>query len=152
MSNDQQHAYVIEGKMALPYQYFAGATGSKFIVALRDDKRILAVKSESTGRALVPPRTTDDKTFEYLGDQWTEVGTEGEVTGFTVIRYKEPYQPKEPPYVLARIKLDGADSAIAHIVEGVAPEEVKAGMRVKAVFAVDDPQDNILAIDHFAVA
>jgi uncharacterized OB-fold protein len=151
MSNGEEYAFVIDGKMALPYQYFAGAVGSRFIVALRDAKKILAVRSESTGRTLVPPRQTDDRTFEYLGESWTEVADEGVVTGFTVIRYREPYQPKEPPYILALVRLDGADSAIAHIVEGVAPEEMRAGMRVRAVFA-EEKRDNILAIDHFAPA
>lgn len=151
MSSGEEHAFVIEGKMALPYQYFAGAVGSRFIVALRDEQKILAVRSESTGRTLVPPRETDDRTFEYLGYSWTEVANEGVVTGFTVIRYREPYHPKEPPYILALIRLDGADSAIAHIVEGVEPDAMRTGMRLRAVFA-EEKRDNILAIDHFAPA
>lgn len=145
--DDIQYAYTVKGKMALPYQYFAGATGSKFIVALRDEKKILAVKGEKTGLTYVPPRQVCDRTFENLENNWVEVKDTGEVTGFTVIRYKEPYQPKEPPYVLALVKLDGADTPIAHVLE-CDVDTPKIGMRVKAVFA-DEPVNNILEIRHF---
>jgi len=146
--SDEQYCFVVEGKMALPYQYFAGAVGSKFIVALRDEKKILAVKSEKDGITYLPPREVSDRSFENLTENWVEVGNEGEVTNFTVVRYKEPYQPKEPPYVVALVKLDGADTPIAHLLE-CAPEAVAIGMRVKAVFA-DEPVNNILEIRHFA--
>jgi len=148
--SDDQYCFVVEGKMALPYQYFAGAVGSKFIVALRDEKKILAVKSEKDELTYVPPREVSDRSFENLTENWVEVGNEGEITNFTVVRYKEPYQPKEPPYVLALIKLDGADTPIAHLVD-CAPEDAAIGMRVKAVFA-DEPVNNILEIRHFAPA
>lgn len=141
-------AFVIEGKMALPYQYFAGAVGSRFIVALRDEKKILAVRSSQTGKTYVPPRQVCDRTFERLDENWVEVGPEGVITGFTVIRYREPYQPKEPPYILALIKLDGADTAITHVVEAGVPAAVRVGMRVRPIFG-EERTDSILAIRHF---
>ncbi len=150
MATENTDAFVIEGKMALPYQYFAGAVGSKFIVALRDDKKVLGVRCEACNMTFVPPRQTCERCFADLTESWTDVAAEGEVTGFTVIRYPEPYQPKEPPYVLALIHLDGSDTPIAHILD-VAEEEAAIGMRVKAVFA-EERRDNILAIDHFVPA
>lgn len=143
-----EECFVVEGKMALPYQYFAGATGSKFIVALRDSKKILAVHSERDGMTYVPPRSVSDRSFEDLTNNWVELSGEGEVTNYTVVRYSEPYQPKEPPYVLALIKLDGTDTPLAHLVD-VAPEEIEIGMRVRAVFS-EEPKNNILEIKHFA--
>ena len=110
MSADKDCAFVIEGKMALPYQYFAGAVGSKFIVSLRDEKQILGVRCARCNKTFVPPRQTCERCFAPLTENWVEVGPAGEVAGFTVVRYAEPYQPKEPPYVLALIKLDGADT------------------------------------------
>ena len=76
--------------MALPYQYFAGAVGSRFLLALRDGKKILGVRGAKSGRTVVPPRQTCERTFERLDQDWVEVGPEGTVTGFTVIRYREP--------------------------------------------------------------
>lgn len=149
MTGERDYCYVIEGRMALPYQYFAGAVGSRFIIALRDDKKIFAVRGANAGAAFLPPRKTCERTFEQLDGNWVEVGPEGTVTGFTIIRYREPYQPKEPPYVLALIRLDGADTPIAHVLDCGDVANARVGMRVRAVFA-DEPVDNILAIRHFA--
>ena len=35
-----EDSYQVEGKMALPYSYFAGRVGSKFITTIRDQKKI----------------------------------------------------------------------------------------------------------------
>ena len=148
MSAEEEYCFVVEGKLALPYQYFAGANGSKFIVALRDEKKILASRGEKAGLTYVPPRSVCDRTFEDLSDKWVEVGKEGVVTGFTVIRYEEPYQPRPVPFVLGLVKLDGADTPIAHVID-CAPEAAKVGMRVQAVFA-EEPTNNILEIKGFA--
>ena len=42
MSEKHPHCDVKEGKLALPYQYFAGRVGSRFLISLRDDRKILA--------------------------------------------------------------------------------------------------------------
>lgn len=148
MSAGQDYCFVVEGKMSLPYQYFAGTIGSKFIVALRDGQKVLGVRSAKTGKTYVPPRQVCEKTFERLDENWVEVKDTGTVTGFTVIRYAEPYQPKQPPYVLALIQLDGADTAFAHLLECGDVSEAKVGLRVQAVFS-ETPQNNILDIAHF---
>ena len=148
MSEGADNAFVVEGRMALPYQYFAGATGSTFIVALRDKHKILGVRCENCNKTFIPPRQTCERCFADLTNNWVEVEPTGEVTGFTVIRYAEPYQPKKPPYVLALIQLEGADTPIAHILECGDVDNAQVGMRVRAVFA-DEPKDNILEIRHF---
>lgn len=148
MSEEHDWPFVIEGKMALPYQYFAGATGSRFIVALRDERKILGVRCETCNKTFVPPCQTCERCFASLTDNWIEVEPTGEVTGFTVIRYAEPYQPKEPPYVLALIKLDGADTPIAHVLECDRVDNARVGMRVRAVFS-EQTENNIRQIAHF---
>ena len=55
---------------------------------------------------------------------------------------------EELTYILALIKLDKADTPFVHIVEGIESEQVKIGMRVKAVFA-DKTTNTIRDIDHF---
>ncbi|MBM4319466.1 MAG: hypothetical protein FJ125_05775 [Deltaproteobacteria bacterium] len=139
-------SFVVEGKLALPYQYFAGRTGSKFLVTLRDGKKILAIKGK---KVYVPPRSVEEQRITDRCTEWVKLPGTGTVTGYTVIRYAEPYQPKKPPYILALIRLDGADTPLTHIVQGISPEEMKVGLAVEAVFA-DQPTSTILAIDHFA--
>jgi uncharacterized OB-fold protein/acyl dehydratase len=141
-------AFVVEGKLALPYQYFAGRTGSKFLTTLRDQKKILGIRCGKCGKVYVPPRSTCEVHPGEKCTEWVELPGTGEVAGWTVVRYSEPYMPFKPPYILATIKLDGADSALVHAVRGIGPSEMKAGLRVKAVFA-KKPVDTIMGIDHF---
>lgn len=140
--------FIVEGKLALPYQYFAGRTGSRFLVALRDERKILGVRCEACDVVYVPPRSSCDRCFADITGAWVEVGTKGKVENWTVVRYLEPHQPKKPPYILAQIRLDGAATPLTHIVEGVSPEELGVGLEVEAVFA-DEPPSTIMAIDHF---
>ncbi|MFH1091613.1 MAG: Zn-ribbon domain-containing OB-fold protein [Pseudomonadota bacterium] len=148
MQPDQNDCFVIQGKLALPYQYFAGRTGSRFLIALRDEKKIKGVRCGKCSQVFVPPRANCNFCFEDLSEKWVEVGTKGRVSGFTVIRYQEPYQPCRPPYILALIKLDGADTPLVHVVKGVPLDKMKIGLPVEAVFA-NETTSTIMDIDHF---
>ena len=109
------------------------------------------VRCETCGKTFVPPRQTCERCFADLSDSWVALEPTGEVTGFTVIRYAEPYQPKTPPYVLAMIKLDGSDTPLAHLLDCDDPKDARIGMRVRAVFS-DEQKDNILQIAGFVPA
>jgi uncharacterized OB-fold protein len=148
MHSHKDDCFVVEGKLALPYQYFAGRTGSRFIVSLRDDKKIKGVKCNKCAKVFVPPRSSCDTCFEDLTGNWVEVADTGQVTGFTIVRYAEPHQPVKPPYIQALIKLDGADTPLVHIVKGLPLSKMKVGLRVKAVFAKKTTA-TIMDIDHF---
>ena len=148
MSEEHNHCHVIEGKLALPYQYFAGRIGSKFIVSLRDKKKIFGVKCKRCDTVFVPPRQTCERCFEDLSGNIVDLPDTGEVTNFTVVRYADKHLPRKPPFILALIRIDGADTHVAHIVEGIEPEKMKVGIKVKAVFA-KETTNTILDIDHF---
>jgi hypothetical protein len=148
---DTTDCFVVEGKLALPYSYFAGRVGSKFLTTIRDQKKIMGIKCNGCNKVYVPPRQTCDVCLEDIRDNWVDVGNKGEVRNFTVVRYKDKHLPKKPPYILALIQLDGADTALVHIVEGVDADKARIGMKVEAVFA-KETTNTILDIDHFAPA
>ena len=146
-----EDSFVVEGKMALPYTYFAGRVGSKFITTIRDQKKIMGVKCPACNIVYLPPRQVCDKDFTDIRDKWVEVSNTGTVTNFTVVRYNDKHLPRKAPFVLALIKLDGADTPFMHILEECKIEEVKIGMKVEAVFA-KETTNTILDIDHFKPA
>ncbi len=148
MPSKKDDCFVIEGKLALPYQYFAGRLGSKFLISLRDDKKILGVKCKKCDVVFVPPRAACEHCRSDLSKAWEEVKNTGTVTGFTIVRYEEPHQPIKPPFIQALIKLDGADTPFVHVVKGVQLSKMEIGVRVEAVFAKKDTS-TILNIDHF---
>jgi hypothetical protein len=125
--------------------------GSKFLTTIRDQKKILGIRCNKCKKVYVPPRQTCDVCLEDIRDNWVDVKNEGEIKNFTIVRYQDKHLPKKPPYVLALIKLDGADTSLAHVVEGVDFDKVKIGTRVRAVFA-KETTSTILDIDHFEPA
>lgn len=145
---DTSDCYVVEGKLALPYTYFAGRVGSTFITTLRDQRKIMGVKCNACNKVFVPPRQTCERCMEDIRDNWVTLSDTGEVVNFTVVRYDDKHLPRKAPFVLAMIKLDGADTPMTHIVEGIDPENMTEGLKVKAVFA-DQTTNTILDIDHF---
>ena len=145
---DTTDSYVVDGKLALPYTYFAGRVGSKFITTIRDKNKIMGVKCNTCNKVFVPPRQTCERCLEDIRDNWVELGNSGEVVNFTVVRYDDKHLPRKAPFVLAMIKLDGADTPMVHILEGVDIDKVQIGVKVKAVFA-KKTTNTILDIDHF---
>ncbi|MBN2179876.1 MAG: Zn-ribbon domain-containing OB-fold protein [Deltaproteobacteria bacterium] len=139
---------VMTGKMALPNQYFAGRVGSKFIIALRDEHKILGVRCEKCNKVFVPPREYCEKCLSKLDESWVELSNEGVITNYTVVNYNDKHLPRRAPYILALVKVDGADTPFPHIVEGIDVEDVKVGMKVKAVFA-EETTNTIRDLDHF---
>lgn len=148
---DTSDCYVVEGKLALPYTYFAGRVGSTFITTLRDQHKIMGVKCNTCNKVFVPPRQTCERCMEDIRDNWVPLSDTGEVVNFTVVRYDDKHLPRKAPFVLAMIKLDGADTPMAHILEGIDPDKVTEGLKVKAVFA-KQTTNTILDIDHFEPA
>jgi len=145
---DTKDCYTVEGKLALPYTYFAGRVGSTFITTIRDKKKILGVKCNTCDKVFVPPRQTCERCLEKIQDNWVELKNTGEVVNFTVVRYDDKHLPRKAPFILAMIKLEGADTPMVHILEGIEANKVQKGLRVQAVFA-EKTTNTILDIDHF---
>ena len=148
MKEDKRNCFVLEGKMALPNQYFAGRLGSRFIIALRDKKKITGVRCKKCNQTFIPPREYCEHCWTEISENWVDLGREGELVNYTVIRYGDRHLPRKAPYILGQIRLKGADTPLTHIVEGVDPKDVRVGMKLKAVFA-EKPTNTILDLDHF---
>jgi uncharacterized OB-fold protein len=143
----------IPGRWDIPYNYAAGAAASRFFTELKESKRILATRCPRCHRTLVPPRSFCERDFVRC-DEWVEVGPGGEVASFTVT-FEQFAGLKEPPYVIALIKLDGSTTSLAHFLGEVDARDphklfaqVKAGLRVEAVFR-KERRGNILDIEYF---
>jgi len=129
------------------YTRYAGKTGSRFLIELRDNKRIMGTKCSVCGRVYVPARSFCYVCFKPI-EQWVEVSNEGTLTAYTMVYQGEPPYPVKTPFAYGIIKLDGADTGMAHIVREVSPKDLKIGMRMQAVFK-DKRTGSILDINYF---
>ena len=107
------------------YTRSLGPTLTAFFTGLRD-RKIVGAKTKA-GRVIVPPTPHDPDTGEDI-DSLVEVSDEGVVETWSFVRSPRPKQPLDKPFAWALIKLDGADTALLHVVDG----DVSTGSRVKA--------------------
>jgi len=143
---------IFAGHMVYNHRFESGRTGSRFLRELRDNKKIMGLKCPDCNKVYVPPRSTCKECFGKL-DKWVEVGTEGKLLTYTVLRVARDAEKdvlkKQLPVAYGIIKLDGADTGFVHMLGEVDLDKIKIGMRVKAVFREDERKGNILDINYF---
>jgi len=123
-----------KGQIKLPYKWSVGKVGSRFLTAIRDEGRLLANRCPKCGLVFVPPRANCGSCFVAIGEEnWLEVGNQGTVTSFTIVSDHHTVRPVNDDFAYALIRLDGADTAICHLVTKNL-DKLKIGSRVEAVF------------------
>ena len=129
------------------YTRYAGHTGSRFLIELRDNKRIMGTKCPVCHRVYVPARSFCYVCFKSM-DEWVEVSNEGTLTAYTMVYQSEPSYPVKTPFAYGIIKLDGADTGFAHIIGELNSKDLRIGMREQAVFK-ENRIGSILDIQYF---
>jgi uncharacterized OB-fold protein len=117
--------YVLE----YAYHRSVGPVIGRFLAGLRD-RRIVGIRA-ADGRVLVPPQEYDPETGESL-DEFVDVGSAGIVSTWTWIPRPRLKHPLQHPFAFALIRLDGADSAMLHVVDAGDEAAMNTGMRVRA--------------------
>jgi hypothetical protein len=114
----------------LSYRHALGGTTSRFLGALAEGK-ILGRRCPACGRVLVPARSFCDRDHCDTAD-WVEVGTRGVIEMFTVVY--EPFRNlPAPPYALAYVTLEGADTALVGYVRGLDLTDQDKAVRALAI-------------------
>jgi uncharacterized protein len=139
----------VEQRLDALYDWDTGEAIGTFLEGLRE-QRILATSCTSCGRTLVPPRKFCERCFRPT-DGWTEVPQTGSVETFSICHVTWDMQPLEVPQIPAVIRLDGtSEGGFLHLLGEVAPDDVRAGMEVEAVWKpASDRAGTILDIIYF---
>jgi uncharacterized OB-fold protein len=116
----------------LDYVYEASPEESAFFRGLADG-RILGQRCPACRKVYVPPRGACPVDGVPTAEE-VELPDTGIVTTFCIVNVPFLGQKITPPYVSAYVLLDGADIGFLHLIQGVAADEVRMGMRVKAVW------------------
>jgi uncharacterized OB-fold protein len=127
--------------LSFDYTRSVGPTLGAFFTALRN-RRIVGVRG-SDARVHVPVVEYDPVTYAPL-TEIVPVASIGTVLSWTWQAEPLEGQPLDRPFAWALIKLDGADTALLHAVDGV----VRTGDRVHAHWA-DEPVGAITDIAYF---
>jgi uncharacterized protein len=124
---------------SIEIQHTASVPETAYLKALKEGK-LLGARTGADGKLYFPAREADPATGKVL-DQFVELPDEGTVTTFAIINIPFAGQRIKPPYVAAYVLLDGADIPFLHLVSEIDANEVRMGMRVKAVWKPRDEWD-----------
>ncbi len=137
MSEDAQGPItMIRTPVDLEYNISAGPDLTLFLRGLKEEKKLYGRRSPN-GDVYIPPRGACPVTGQPMLEE-VEVSDHGTVTTFCLINIPIEGQELKPPYVFAAIILDGASLPLFHMIAGIAADEARMGMRVKANWKPDD--------------
>jgi uncharacterized OB-fold protein len=135
--------------VSLDYQYAASPEESAFFRGLAEG-RIVGQRCPTCKKVYVPPRPACPVDGVPTAEE-IELGQTGTVTTFCIVNVPFLGQKITPPYVSAYILLDGADIALQHLILDLPAEEVRMGLRVKAVWRPREEWGTTIEnISHFA--
>lgn len=133
---------MMERHLRLPYTLTVGAMQSRFMTAVRDEKKIYGTRCTQCKRVFVPPDIACSLCWADT-EGWIEVADKGVVKSFTVMRVPFYGQKIKIPYVLPQIMLDGADTSTIHLLQEVEIDDVRIGMRVEAVWTEEQRKGSL---------
>jgi uncharacterized OB-fold protein len=110
--------------LEFPYKHTTGETVGRFLAGLKEQGAIWGRQAAGLG-VVVPPY------------EWVAVADTGTVTAYAVVPEPVPgLHPVDHPFAYVLVRLDGADTALAHVVTE-RPDDVRVGTRVEAVWKPD---------------
>ncbi|MEU3435844.1 OB-fold domain-containing protein [Streptomyces sp. NPDC006863] len=117
-----------------PFTRSLGPVQSAFLTGLRE-RTVLGVRTDD-GTVLVPPVEYDPVTANELGDL-VEVAPTGTVTTWAWNPSPRRDQPLDTPFAWVLVRLDGAGTALLHVLDAPGPDAVRTGMRVRIRWAAN---------------
>jgi uncharacterized OB-fold protein len=138
-ADDREPVTIQVTPSAIEIRHTASLPETAYLKALKEGK-LLGARSGKNGKLYFPAREADPATGTVL-DEYVELPDVGTVTTFAIINIPFSGQRIKPPYVAAYVLLDGADIPFLHLVSEIDANEVRMGMRVKAVWKPSEEWD-----------
>jgi uncharacterized OB-fold protein len=133
----------------LDYIYAASPEESLFYTSVAEGK-LVGQRCPTCQKVYIPPRSACPADGTPTKEE-VELSDSGTITTFCIVNVPFLGQRITPPYVSAYVLLDGADIALLHLILDVPADEVRMGMRVKAVWKPREEWGTTIEnISHFA--
>lgn len=119
-----------------PYKHSTGETIGRFLAGLKEQKRIWGQRV--AGQGVVVPPLGYSEVDGSVGADWVEVKPTGTIVAVAVVHEPVAHlHPYPPPFAFVLVRLDGADTALAHVVKDDLAR-LRVGSRVEAVWRADE--------------
>ena len=143
MSEAKESVKVINTPVVLNYVYSPGIAQDRFLRAIKEG-RLLGQGCEECGRVYIPSRGSCPRCAKPTSRE-VEVKDTGTVVTYSVVRVPSSNIEVELPYCGANILLDGADISTTALIQECPMEDIRIGMRVKAVWRPKEEWDYTLS-------
>ena len=132
------------------YSWATGIAVGKFLNGLKQGE-IIGTRCDYCGRVVVPPRIFCEWCFKRT-ETWIKLPDSGSVNTFSISYITADTTRIKTPIIPAVIEIDGTSNAgFLHLIGDVKPDDVKIGMKVKAVWReTAKRQASITDIKYFA--
>jgi len=122
--------------MEFEYTHSTGETVGRFLAGLKEQKKIWGQRVAGLG-VVVPP-VGYSEIDGSPGGEWVEVASTGTVTAVAVVAEPiERLHPCSSTFAFVLVRLDGADTSMAHIVKEDLGN-LRIGSRVETVWMPDE--------------
>jgi len=146
--DDREPVTMLTTPIHLEYQHTASREESRFLRGLLEG-RLLGQRCPVCRQVYIPARSACPVDGVATTDE-VELPDTGTITTFCIVNVPFLGQRITPPYVAAYVLLDGADIAFLHLILECPVDEVRMGMRVRAVWRPREQWGPSLEnIDHF---
>ncbi len=132
---------IVEQKIQIPYSYVAGPAVSRFLTGLKD-RVFYASACPACGRKTVPPLSFCGRCWKPIS-QFVPVGPRGVLESFAGVP-----DGSTPGATYALIRLNGADTCLAHLLELAPGETAQIGAEVEPVWQ-EEREGSVLDIRCF---
>jgi len=142
----------VPGDWGVWHRYTYGVAGERFFREVKDHGRLVASVCPQCRHAVLPPSLYCEDCFAEM-TEYQPVGDVGTVHSFTVLRESLEETALPEPVVAALVQFEGVKGGFLGALKGVAPEQVRIGMRVKAVWKPPGQRQGALSdLSHFSPA
>ncbi len=112
------------------------------------ERRLLGRRCSKCAKVYLPPRGVCSMCGAAFTEEIVEVGQVGTVATFAVVNVPFAGQEVEIPYAAVEVLWDGAHITSQFLFRGAPLDEVRMGMRVRAVWAEGDLEPTLSNITH----
>jgi hypothetical protein len=139
----------IEWKMDFTYKHVLGKY-SKFFIELANGK-FVTTECPNCGKVWAIPRPLCADCLTIT--KWKQLPGTGTLESYSISNFVPSFMKVDIPYVLAMVKLDGADTLFTHQLRnyGDSTDAIKVGMPVRVAYATE-PVTHPMLLMHFEPA
>lgn len=118
------------------YEILAGRSLSLHLRGLQN-RKFIGIRGPS-GNVYFPPNGADPLTGQSVGDKLVELPQTATVVRYCIVNIPVRGQQVQVPFAAADVLIDGADTTTMALIQGIAHQDVRLGLRVRAVWVDGD--------------